>query len=601
MYVSRRQLTAIGLGLGLCVYAPSALAWVDASIQSDVITLDVLRDGSATVAHEVMLRVRGGPLHTLTLQGVDADAEPEPEATIRPVLGSGEAQRTTPLLLNRGDDGSLRVEIGDARGVRRGNYLLRFGYRTHSLEREMQLVDATSALLRWVGPRFDTGMDLAKLVFRLPSAANPPRMASTDRERFGVSDDDSGTFISHVRRGPDMDELELVRPHVAQGEPVVWTALASAEAFDAFRPALRASPARPAAVQQRPGRSRALLLGIPVVAFIYAVAVLAKWIGLRRAAAVLRAAPRSLVPLPPVVRAALAGSALAASFATGCYARQMPVAALLAALAMMLAAHATPKPLVRPRPPGRWLPLSCKDALARTTGAGAGAWFDAGRLRGFALFVVLLVGVLVVALGWSRAYPPGGAALALAAAALVPLFFTGRASELPADAAERPQRLVGWLVRRLRGDETLRVVPWARIPDEVARPDELRLLVVPRRPLEGLIAIEVAAEYCCGPGGSVELPCVVVRAIDGSPSHAALPRSVVWSRGRKPRERVAVVRPKLPLRSIVLSLVRHLARRLSEPEPVRVAQSEGSSCSISRGSADVTVKLGSVASPAHAT
>ncbi|MBN1607063.1 MAG: hypothetical protein JW940_10555 [Polyangiaceae bacterium] len=601
MYVSWRQVAAIGLGLGLYAHAPAASAWVDASIQSDVITLDLVRDGTATVTHEVMLRVRGGPLHSLTLQGVDADAEPEPGATIGPALGSGESQRTSALLLSRGDDGSLRVELDDERGVKRGSYLLRFAYRTHSLQRDMQLVDGTSALLRWVGPRFGTGMDLAKVIFRLPSAPAEPRLASTDRERFGTTDDNAGTFISHLRRGPDKDELELVRPHVAQGEPVVWTALASAEAFDTFRPALRVAPIPQVAAPARPGRGRVLLLATPVVAFGYAVAVLAKWFGLRRAAHVLRAMPQSLIPLPAVARAVLAGTALAASFVAGSYARQMLLAALFAVLAMILASHATPKPLSRPRPPGRWLPLSCEDALAKPTGARAGAWFDAGRWRGLVLFVVLLGGMLVLGLAWSRSYPPGAAALALASSALVPLFFTGRASELPADAAQRPQSLLGWLLRRLRRDEALRAVPWARIPDEVARPDELRLLVLPRRPREGLIAIEVATEYCAGPGGSVELPCVVVRATEDSPSHGALPRSVVWVRGRKPRERVAILRPRLPLRSMVLSLVRNVARRLSETEPATGAHPGCSSCTISRGSIEATSKLGSVASPAHAT
>jgi hypothetical protein len=575
---------------------------VDASIQSDVITVDLVRDGTATVAHEVLLRVRGGPLHTLTLQGVDADAEPEPGATIERALGGGEARRTSALLLNRGDDGSLRLEPDDAQGVKRGSYLLRFSYHTHSLQRDMQLVDGTSALLRWVGPRFDAGMDLAKVIFRVPTAPTAPRLASTDRERFGTSDEDTGTFIGHVRRGPDKDELELVRPHVAQGEPVVWTALASAEAFDALRPALRAVRAVPVVTQGRAGPGRMLLLAAPVVAFAYAVAVLAKWFGLRRRAHALRVMPQSLVPLPVVARAVLAGTALAAALVAGSYARQMPWAALFGVMAMLLASHAPPKPLNRPRPPGRWLPLSSEDALARRpTRAQAAAWFDAGSWRGRALFVALLGVVLALALAWSRTYPPGAMALALASSALVPLFFTGRGSELPADAAERPQRLLGWLLRRLRRDERLRAVPWARIPDEVAQPDELRLLVMPRCPREGLIAIEVATEYCAGPGGSVELPCLVVRAVEGSDSHGALPRSVVWSRGRKPRERVAVIRPKLPLRSIVLSLVRDVVERLSESEPAAVAHPAWSSRSISRGSVEETAKLGSVASPAHAT
>lgn len=596
-----RHVAAAGLMAGSCFHAPAARAWVDATIQSDVITLDVVRDGTATVTHELLLRVRGGPLRTLTLQGVDGDAEPGPGATVGPALGHGEGHAASGLLVNRGDDGSLRLEPENERGMRHGSYLLRFSYRTRTIQRDMQLLDGNNALLRWVGPRFDSGMDLAKVVFRVPSATMAPRPADAELGRFGTVDgQDTSTFIGQVRRGSEKDELELVRLHVARGEPVVWTALASAEAFDVFRPALRALPAAQVAVQGRPRQGRTLFLAAPVVAFVYAVAVLVKWSGFRRAAHMLRVTPRSLVPLPAVPRAVLAGAALSASLLAGAYLRQMLAAAILATLAMLLAAQTTPKPLFRLRPPGRWLPLSPEDAFKPLSRCPFGRWFDAGCWRGLTLFLVLLGGVLVTALLCSRSHLPGAVTLALASSALVPLFFTGRSSELPADAA-RPQRVLGWLLRRLRRDEALRAVPWARLPDDATAPDELRLLILPRRPREGLIAIEVAAEYRTGPGGSVELPCVVVRAMEGSASHAALPRSVVWTRGRKPQERVAIIRVKLPLRSLLLSLVRSVTQRLSEPEAATAAHSVSRSCSISRGSMQATAKLGSVASPAHAT
>src|SRR5664279_1229564 len=66
----------IFLGLAAWERSARAAAWIETTVTSDVVTVQVERDGRATVAHALALKIRGGPLKSWTLQGIDADAEP---------------------------------------------------------------------------------------------------------------------------------------------------------------------------------------------------------------------------------------------------------------------------------------------------------------------------------------------------------------------------------------------------------------------------------------------------------------------------------------------------------------------------------------------
>ena len=98
----------------------------------------------------------------------------------------------------------------------------------------------------------------------------------------------------------------------------------------------------------------------------------------------------------------------------------------------------------------------------------------------------------------------------------------------------------------------------ARVPNQQAEPDELRLLVEPGQMPQGFLALELGLEYQVGSGAVVDLPCLIVRARDDSPAYCALPRSVVWSRGRTSSERVALLRPKLPTRAMCAELTKEV-------------------------------------------
>jgi hypothetical protein len=133
--------------------------------------------------------------------------------------------------------------------------------------------------------------------------------------------------------------------------------------------------------------------------------------------------------------------------------------------------------------------------------------------------------------------------------------------------------------RRLRSVETLRVAPWARVAAQPPGPDELRLLVLPRAAMPGLVGVEIGLAWCSTPVGWTARPEVLARVIEGTPAAAKLASELPSLRlvpGRRPEERVAVLPPRYPTRRGGISLVRALAgaltdRRVSYPPRVWTA------------------------------
>nr|PZN13982.1 MAG: hypothetical protein DIU78_26705 [Pseudomonadota bacterium] len=210
------------------------------------------------------------------------------------------------------------------------------------------------------------------------------------------------------------------------------------------------------------------------------------------------------------------------------------------------------------------------------------------------VFAAVLGALFAAASGVHAASPYHGVCLALAGACLLPVFGTGRRVHLPpARAAIAAARLPAF-ARALRA-AGLRIVPFARIPEGGVVPDELRLMVRLTACRPGLSGIELGLEHTMTSAGVLSTPFVLVRARDGSDSHAALASRVVFQRGRDGEERVAVVRPALPTPASVCELVLALSRQLApsaSPGPRRSARNSG-------GAGSVTTKL-RVASPAHA-
>lgn len=597
MYVSRRHVLTLPLLVAVALFSTPCWAWLETRLRSHTATVDVERSGHASVAHEMTLHIRGGPFKSFELAGADSDAEPLPDATVVKVSSAG-GDTAIPLLVERRDDGTLRVEVDHEKGLRTGVYLFRFGYRTKLLERDLIRSFGSSVEVRWIGPRFDDGLDSARVVMRLPPSSKAPQLpTSSSAGPVDPADELGGVFIANLKRTPDKDEVEIVRPHVARGEPVVWRVRVDPAVFDAFSKPATAKSAEPVLPSLEKPRKRLFWLGVAgVVAVLYGLLVAWKWRLFSRACAVRGASPRALIRLPSALRAALGGALFAGAVLVAVEADRPTIggALLLGAMACSVFFAARPRALLRG--PGQWLPLTEADAFGTRRARLPGAFLDSGTLPGFVVFVLTLAGFGAGAALLLDRSPYHALLLLLSSASVLPVFCTGRGSELPPDLFAEPAKLLSWLYRKLEKRPGLKIVPWARIPNGSADPDELRLLIELSRPRSGLISLEIGVEYQHGAGGAAGQPYAMVRAREGSRCQSHLPRNVSWTRGRKPEERVLVLRPKLPTKNLCLALIEELVSRLSETDPNQPASSARSSS----GKGSSVAKPGRVPSPAHA-
>jgi len=587
---------------GFALISRTSSAWVETDVKSHVATIDVERSGRAVITQELTLGVRGGPLPGLEIAGVDLDAEPLPDATVSAVSGTKADLPLTPLLVEKRDDGTLRIEVDREKGLRTGVYLFRFQYRTNLLARDLIRRDGDDVEVRWVGPRFNEGIDSARALFRLPAGPTPPTLPSAGSSAGRIDDADAlgGVFIGNLHRMADKDELDIVRPHVSRGEPVVWRVHASPKVFDAFAGATKSArpPSNDAhvALSSDSSQPRARLywwLAAALIALGYASLVAAKWRIFSGVCATRGAVARALVQLPIGPRSTIAGTLLSGAFVAAAWFDQPTLGASLLVLAMACASHFAAPAKVTLRGPGQWLPLSESEAFARGTVPGSGRVLDGGTWPGLLAFLAVCAGFCCAA-AYLFPLAPYQALLLLSSACSLPLFFTGRAAQLPADGATRPRAYLQRLSRELRREAGIKVVPWARIPERAREADDLRLLVQVRDAVRGLIGLETGVEYSSDLGGSSGSPFVLIRAREGSAAVSALPHEVVWTRGRKSDERAAILRPRLPTQAQCAALIIELAALLRDDN-----QSTSKPAS-SLGNGSRTVKPSRVASPAHA-
>jgi hypothetical protein len=604
MYVLRRHLPALLLLALLFAAFPARAAWVETRVTAHSAVVDVERNGTATVAHELGIRLRGGPLSELSVAGVDGDAEPLPDATL--ICTDDPKFGVVPLLVERQPDGSLKLTVTRERGLRTGSYVFRFSYRTDLLKRELIRRMGNHVELRWVGPRFEDGLDSARVTFRIPEAGVAPTLPSPGSGVGTVSELDElgGVFVGNLRRAPGKDELEVVRPHVARGEPALWRVWVADAALDAFK-AGAAPKQRTTIISHELGESPrerlSWLLGAVFAGLSFGLLCFAKWRGFQAAAQLRQAEARALVPLAAGPRAALAGVLVGLAVIAGGRWDEPTLVGALLLLAMACAAlYATPG-RAEPRGPGQWLPLSETDAFASRPDSLPGRFLDAGRLPG-ALLLLGLCGAFVAAHVVVRAHSPYRAVeLLMGGALLLPVFLTGRARELPVAVGGDPANLLRRLLARLQ-QRGRRAVPLARLPHGSSAADEVRLLVQLRGMLPGFLALELGTEHAVGPFGLVVEPYALLRVREGSPCAEALAGKLSFQRGRKPEERVALLWPKLPTASEALALIDELTELLqtAKPPSQATARHGASSAPSSAGRGASARKPPRAASPAQA-
>jgi hypothetical protein len=116
------------------------------------------------------------------------------------------------------------------------------------------------------------------------------------------------------------------------------------------------------------------------------------------------------------------------------------------------------------------------------------------------------------------------------------------------------------------------------VPTGRARPDEVRVLVVPRAPMPGLSAIEVGFARGHGASAFVSTPEVLVRVHDASAASARLTKlalDVPPVPGRKPEERVFRIVPRFPTLDATAALVLRLGLLLVDRRLADAACSDG--------------------------
>jgi hypothetical protein len=599
MYVLTRHLAACATALLISTpFRAFAAGWVETRVTAHAATVDVERNGTATVSQELGVRLRGGPLSEVSLAGVDSDAEPLPDATV--ICTDDQKFGTVPLSVERQPDSSLKLTVERDRGLRTGSYVFRFSYRTELGKRELIRRTGSHVEIRWVSPRFDDGLDSARVTFRIPEASVAPMLPDLNVASGAVSELDElgGVFVGNLRRAPGKDELEIVRPHVARGEPALWRVWVADSALDGFGPPAAAKTPlvfTSHELGESPKERLSWLLGALGAGLVFGCLVLTKWRGFQAAASLRGAEARSLLPLNVGLRAALGGAFMGLAVIAGGRWDEPTLVGVLLLAAMACSALYARAGRPAPRGPGQWLPLSEADAFARGAARLPGAFLDASTWRG-GLVLLSLLGAAVAAHIWQRQYSPYRAVeLLIGATVLLPVFLTGRASELPAVPGRDPQRTL----ERIRGSLKklgLRAVPLARLPQGTSLPDELRLLVQPRGAQNGLMALEVGADHTLGLGGAVAEPYVLLRVREGSPCSALLPPQTSFQRGRKPDERVAVLRPKLPTVAETAALASELVRLVTQPAPPPSSKILRSS--LGRGAS--ALKPARAVSPAHA-
>jgi hypothetical protein len=563
----------LGLALlGVCLgVATPARAWLTTSVQADNVIIELSRDGTGIVSHELLLRVRGGPLKQFVIPGVDPDLVPTGDATIVRAKSGREAGIPIPLIA-AGDSEGLRLAVTYEKGLPGGSYLVRFSYKTDLQGRDRISRNGDWAVVTWTGPQFADGLDLLQTTFVVPRADRAPRLLGADEaDPTAMVAREEGVFLSEVHRGADLDRLTLSRPHAAKGERVQWQAEVDASLFNGL--AAQVVPARSAAAAptvveptqapEAPWRRWVLTLA---AALLLPLLTYAKHRGARTVFVV----PLGIASPARYLASFLAmGSSVLLALELG----QTTWAGVLLLASMLLSLQRPSVEAPVARGPGRWQDVQLEALeFPAPTRLGRVAWLDGGSYKGLLLFVIASVGFMVVGLRLLGASPYHSAMTLVYSAVLVPLFFTlgALSGKGPVEAQRDFLSRLGARMRKWRGVE---VRARGRFPLGAAEPDELRVALTLSGARSGLIAVEVGVGFTQASLKRIALPVVIVRVRDGSPAHRALPRDAEWSRGRDAEERVALIRPPLPLLPSIAETTREVCQALRD-KPRRAAHAQ---------------------------
>ncbi len=525
----------------------------------DDVRVTVDEAGAARVEHAIAYRVSGMTLHGFDLKGVEPDAIVDESA---PMTIDGETIDVVGRVERKGED-VLRVTIDGApkpaRGEKSRSFVVHVAYAVDLVRAREVTLDGAMWKLAWTAPVAPEGYDGARVIFDVPAAPTEPRAIAMDG-----SPADDGRLVT-LRRAPQRDELEMERPHVSRTEAAEWIARIDPRAFPRVTDASLRPPAIDVNVPARRDRGVAWIVAA-LAGIAFGAIAGAKSRAFGRACRRVKIEARGLVPWGPTARAWGAGIAFGAAVACEA-AGSLAWGAVGIVVAMVLAAHRAPHVAPAPRGPGQWLALSPGEAFERTASHVRAPALDIATRRGKWTLVLAALASIATGALLARIDPSWAWLVPIDAAALLAIVATGSRAQLPPDRARAPAHRLAAIHRVLRRDATIRVSPWARVPTGTSAHDELRLLVLPRAAMPGVVGIEVGVAWTATPSGYAGETEVLVRVRDDSAAAARLvalaPRSRAMT-GRKPEERVVRLSPSSSTRAGAVALVRRLASELRD-------------------------------------
>jgi hypothetical protein len=552
-YMYLRWAVAMAAALGVLAATGRAGASQEAHQSGGDVDIHVDPDGVASLHEAIRWHVVRGPVRWIDLDNVEPSAIFDPSVTV-----SAEDGRSRTAHVDRRDDHALRVTVDDPKSMMRGDFTFDVRWRVDWIKTGAIARDGVAWRVSWSSPLASDGLDLVRTTLDLPAAREAPVIVLADS---GAIDDSA---LSTLRREPARDVLQIVRPHVGRGESIAWTVRFDPGALPAVAdPRLRSAPPAPPAEPDRVGEV-SWALALVALALGFGLLVASKTRAFGEACAARGARARSVTGLPAGLRAILAGLGLGAG--VGLQGLGLLTAgSALVALGSMAAACRPPEARLPARGPGRWLVLRPDEAFASPREAGH--WLDVGTRPGRRTAWLASALVVVAALVARRLGPQGPWLVGLDATALVPLFATGRSTDLPPDGACASAIWLSSVFDRLRAVASLRVAPWGRVILGGSTIDELRLLVLPRAVMPGVIGIEIGRAWSTTPAGWAASPEVLVRVVDGSSAAAMLTQVLPRARrlpGRRGDERVVRLRPRAGNRAGTLALARGLADALTD-------------------------------------
>lgn len=552
---------ALAVALLAFLATRGAFAWQEAHQTGQDARLRVEPNGLASLRLDLGWSVVRGPLKFVDVANVDAMAVLDPHVTITSEDGHELTAQAT-----RRDDWIVRVVVDEPRALMHGHFIFQLRWQLDLAASRALARDGSTWRIAWATPSASDGFDSLRTVFDLPAAPDAPRPIAPET---GAVDD---SVVATLQREPGRDLLEMVRPHVARGESVSWTIRVDRRALAASTPPRPTSSSTSESSSEPDwvrGASRgAGLLGL-AIGFGFLVAKKARTYAAVCAARGTRV--EGLLPVPPGLRAPLAGAALAA--AAGLQMAAMPTtSALCIAVAILAATLRAPRVNVAPRGPGQWFALRPADAFASSDADDhclhGGA--SAGQLAAVGVGTAVVLAAFLAA-RWEPAAPW---LVVMDAAPLAPLVVTGLVSQLPPGRSRACRWLAG-AFRQLHASDSLRVAPWARVLPDGGSIDELRLLVLPRAAMPGVIGLEVGLAWAATPVGWAPLPEVLARVLDGSAAAARIAGLLPDARallGRRPEERVVRLIPSAPTPTSTVALARALADALTDRRAVLASE-----------------------------